>query len=50
MRITPRQIGLAAVVLFAPGGFILGATLVADHYRRRRAQPAETGREPPVVS
>lgn len=46
MRITPRQIGLAAVVLFAPGGFILGATLVADHYRRRRAQPAETGREP----
>ncbi|MFN3433168.1 MAG: hypothetical protein ACK4ZY_02110 [Sphingomonas sp.] len=46
MRITPRQIGLAAVVLLAPGGFLLGATLVADHYRKRRAQAPETPREP----
>ncbi len=46
MRITSRQIGLAAVVLLAPGGFVLGAALVADHYRRRKAQAPETPREP----
>ena len=47
MRITRNQIGLAAVVLLAPGGFILGATLVARHYRKRR-NPVDA--EPPVVS
>ncbi len=45
MRITPRQIGVAAVVLLAPGGFILGATLVAAHYRNRKA--ADPGDPPP---
>ena len=47
MRFTKQQIGLAAVVLLAPGGFIVGATLIASHYRKRRvAAPLE----PPVVS
>ena len=30
------KVGLAAVILFAPGGFILGAALAAEHYRRIR--------------
>lgn len=47
MRITTRQIGLAAIVLLAPGGFVLGATLIANHYRKRGATPPP---EPPVVS
>jgi hypothetical protein len=29
------KMGLAAFILFAPGGFILGAALAANHYRRR---------------
>jgi hypothetical protein len=29
------KVGLAAVILFAPGGFIIGATLAAAHYRKR---------------
>ena len=33
------KLGLAAVILFAPGGFILGAALGADHLRRRFARP-----------
>lgn len=41
MRITPRQIGLAAVVILAPGGFILGATLLANRYRKRAAEGDE---------
>ncbi len=32
---TKKQIGIAALVLLAPGGFILGATLAARHYKRR---------------
>ncbi len=48
MRITKGQVGLAAVVLLAPGGFILGATLIANHYRKRRSQPTEAPPEPPV--
>lgn len=37
-----RNAGLAAVILLAPGGFILGATLAARHYRnKRRSAPAE---------
>lgn len=34
--LAPR-IGLAAVVLFAPGGFILGAALAAQWWRSRGA-------------
>ena len=30
-----QRLGLACVILFAPGGFILGAALAADHLRRR---------------
>lgn len=36
---TKKQIGIAALVLLAPGGFILGATLAARHYRRKVAEP-----------
>ncbi len=32
---TTAKLGLAAVILFAPGGFILGAALGADYLRRR---------------
>ncbi|MCP3736000.1 hypothetical protein M9979_14090 [Sphingomonas sp. RP10(2022)] len=42
MSITKRQIGLAAVVLLAPGGFLLGATLVANHWRKRQAAAPDT--------
>ncbi|WP_018251087.1 hypothetical protein [Sphingomonas melonis] len=42
MSITKRQIGLAAVILLAPGGFILGA-LLANRYRKPAAEAeAET--------
>ncbi|WP_294284537.1 hypothetical protein [uncultured Sphingomonas sp.] len=37
MSITKRQIGLAAVILLAPGGFILGAALLANRYRKSTA-------------
>lgn len=47
MRITPRQVGLAAVVLLAPGGFMLGATLVARHYRKRRSIAPDADPAPP---
>ena len=30
------KMGLAALILFAPGGFILGAAIAADHYRKKR--------------
>jgi hypothetical protein len=30
------KMGLAAVILLAPGGFLLGAALAADHMRKRR--------------
>ncbi len=47
MHITRRQWGLAAVVLLAPGGFILGATLATNAYRKYRiGRPSE----PPIVS
>lgn len=36
-KATLEKLGLAAVILLAPGGFILGATLAANHYRKRRA-------------
>ncbi len=34
-RETLNKLGLAAVILLAPGGFILGATLAANHYRKK---------------
>ncbi|MFG6283347.1 hypothetical protein [Sphingomonas sp. S6] len=49
MSITKRQIGLAAVILLAPGGFILGAALLANRYRKPAAE-AETGTETPLKS
>ena len=33
--------GLAAVILLAPGGFILGATLLARRYHRARSDAAQ---------
>lgn len=42
MKFTKSQIGVAAVVLLAPGGFVLGATLIAAHYRRRKADAANS--------
>lgn len=36
-----RKVGLAGVILLAPGGFVLGATLLADRYwRQRQGNPA----------
>lgn len=35
-----KQAALAGVILFAPGGFILGATLLAQRYRRRDKPPS----------
>lgn len=32
------RIGLAAVILFAPGGFLLGAALGVEYLRRRHAE------------
>ena len=35
-----ERLGLAAAILFLPGGFVLGTALAARHWRRRRmAQP-----------
>ena len=40
-RETLNKLGLAAVILLAPGGFILGATLAANHYRKKaRGEPS----------
>jgi hypothetical protein len=30
------KFGLAAVILLAPGGFLLGVALAAEHYRKKR--------------
>jgi hypothetical protein len=50
-RETYKGLGLAAVILLAPGGFILGATLAANHYRkrltRRPSEPAPSPALPP---
>jgi hypothetical protein len=35
-RETLNKAGLAAAILLAPGGFILGAALAARYYRQRR--------------
>jgi len=50
MRLTKQQVGLAAIVLLAPGGFILGATLLANRYRKRRDMSPSGTPETPVVS
>ena len=49
-RETLNKLGLAAVILLAPGGFILGATLAANHYRKKAQAPsrrAAAGSETP---
>jgi hypothetical protein len=35
-----NKAGLAALILLAPGGFILGFTLAARHYGKRSRRPA----------
>lgn len=54
MRITKGQLGLAAIVVLAPGGFLLGATWLANNYRKRRAtsvaDAAAAEPDGPVVS
>jgi hypothetical protein len=40
-RKTWNRIGLAAVILLAPGGFVLGASLAARRWRRREVERAE---------
>ena len=39
-----KKVGLAAVILLAPGGFVLGAALLADRYRKGegRSSAADT--------
>ena len=37
-RKTWNRIGLAAVILLAPGGFVLGASLAARRLRKREAE------------
>lgn len=40
-----RKLGLAAVILLAPGGFVLGATLAARHLRRKAQERRAVGAE-----
>ena len=42
-----NRVGLAAAILLVPGGFILGATLAARHYRNRKAGETEPAAEAP---
>ncbi|RIA43917.1 hypothetical protein DFR49_2150 [Hephaestia caeni] len=42
-RKTWNRLGLAAVILLAPGGFILGATLAAKKWRDRQAEDSDGG-------
>ena len=44
-RETLNKLGLAAVILLAPGGFILGATLAANHYRKKAQGAGATTEE-----
>ncbi|CUS46151.1 MAG: hypothetical protein V4610_02975 [Pseudomonadota bacterium] len=37
-RKTLNRLGLAAAILLVPGGFILGATLAAQRYRKQLAE------------
>lgn len=41
-RKTLNRLGLAATILLVPGGFLLGATLAAQHYRKQKAEGDET--------
>lgn len=43
---TYKKLGLAAVILLAPGGFILGATLAANHYRKRLSRAPDEPASP----
>lgn len=43
------KLGLAAVILLAPGGFILGATLAANHYRKKARGRSEVRDPEPVA-
>ena len=36
-----NKAGLAAVIMLAPGGFILGATLGLRYWQKRRAEKAD---------
>jgi hypothetical protein len=40
--------GVAAVILFAPGGFLLGAAMAADHYRKSRRKGLEEPAQMPA--
>ena len=39
---TLKKAGLAAIILLAPGGFILGATLAARYWQKRHAEKVAT--------
>jgi hypothetical protein len=41
-----NKAGLAALILLAPGGFILGFTLAARHYGKRSSRPAARATSP----
>ncbi len=41
-----NKAGLAALILLAPGGFILGFTLAARHYGKRSSSPAAPPESP----
>lgn len=49
MRITRKQAALAAVILLAPGGFLLGATLIANRYRKRSVTATDPETEEAVA-
>ena len=34
-----KHVGLAATIMLAPGGFILGGALAWRYYRKRKADP-----------
>ncbi|MBW4331289.1 hypothetical protein KY084_10440 [Stakelama sp. CBK3Z-3] len=43
-----KHAGLAATILLAPGGFLLGSALAWRYYRARRAQSGAGERDGPV--
>lgn len=49
-RKTLNRIGIAAVILLAPGGFVLGASLAARKWRQREAAKGVAEREDQAVS
>jgi hypothetical protein len=49
-RKTLNRIGIAAVILLAPGGFVLGASLAARRWRQRGAAKGAAGGEDQAVS